>query len=51
MEIQFEKLNTPNFVRTNKGSFAIGDLSREEIDRYIELWKFSLLHKWESSQN
>ena len=48
MEIQFEKLNVPNFIRCKQGKFPIGDLSKEDIERYVDLWKFGILHKWES---
>ena len=51
MDLEFEKLQTPNFIRCKQGTFPIGDLSREEIERYVELWKFSLLHKWEERRD
>jgi len=51
MEIQFKKLQTPNFIRCEQGTFAIGELSKKEILRYVDLLKFSIIHKWEESQS
>ena len=51
MELNFEKLQTPNFVRCKQGIFPIGDLSEDEIKRYADLWKFAIIHKWESRNN
>jgi len=50
MEIQFEKINIPNFIRCKQGNFPIGDLSKEDIERYAELWKFAILHRWEEKR-
>ena len=50
MELEFKRPNLPNFIRCEQGVFPIKDLSKEDIESYIRFWKFSLLHKWESSQ-
>jgi hypothetical protein len=47
MDIEFEKLNIPNFIRTKQGTFQINKLSKEEIERYIDVWKFAILQRWE----
>lgn len=47
MEVEFEKLNIPNYIKCKQGLFPIEDLSKEEIERYIELFAFSVRHRWE----
>ncbi len=46
MKIKFERPITPNFVRTNKGTFAIKELSKEELEEYIDITCYSLREKW-----
>lgn len=42
MKIIFEKPLVPNYVRTDKGNFALADLSEEELDEYTVLFHDAL---------
>ena len=42
MEIKFKKPIVPNFIRCEKGTFSLKDLSEEEVERYIQLYAKTL---------
>ena len=45
MNIEFEKPLVQNFIRTDKGVFAINALSEKEINKYIKYWGNCLKEK------
>lgn len=51
MDLTFEKLQVPNFIRCKQGLFPITDLSKDEIERYVDLWRFAILLKWEKKND
>lgn len=42
MKLVFEKPRVPNFVRTDKGTFDIKDLSEKELGEYRYLYQITL---------
>lgn len=45
MKIKFEKVNTPNFIRTNMGLVDVKDLSTKEFLEYCHIFKVALAEK------
>jgi len=47
MKLKFEAPMVINFVRTDKGIFDIADLSSEELNQFIFLYRHTLLENWQ----
>lgn len=46
MKIKFKDPILPNYIKTNKGSFALSYFEEEEIDEFISLYSKQLKYKW-----
>lgn len=48
MKLAFKIPRVPNFIPTKQGTFAIEELSPEEINEYIKYWSKYLIENYET---
>lgn len=51
MKVEFERIITPNYIRTKQGIFHISELSYNEICEYLEIYCDLVVDKYYKKQS